>query len=192
MSRAKNRDGFRICFACKVEFELSSENFHAEKGRPAGLAYRCKGCQAIASSKKAPRPDRWLNMTPEQKARKSANSKKYRGTIENGVHRLYSYKAIDKRKGLEFDLDLEWYKENIEGKPCHYCSDTTASVGCDRIDNRQGHTRTNVVPCCLPCNVTRMDNFTYEEMILLGETIRIIKEKRKQVRAALESGTAYV
>lgn len=191
-ARSKNREGFRICFGCRVEFELSPENFHAEKCRIGGLAYRCKGCQSIASKKKLPRPERWQNMTPEQKSRRSGVQKKYYHKASKSRHRVWSYRAIDKRKGMQFDLDVAWYEENIHGKPCHYCSDIESPLGCDRIDNKQGHTRNNVVPCCFECNVTRMDNYSYEEMIVLGETIRVIKERRKQVRASLESGTAYV
>lgn len=93
---------------------------------------------------------------------------------------------------MHFDLDVPWYEENINGKSCHYCSEEGGTIGCDRIDNKQGHTRSNVVPCCWDCNVTRGDNYSYEEMIVLGETIRVIKEHRKQVRASLESGKAYV
>lgn len=146
----------------------------------------------MASKRKAPRPDRWLNMAPEQKKRRSAIQRKYYKTVSKARHRIWSYRAIDKRKGLTFDLDVAWYEVNIHGKPCHYCSQDDGVIGCDRIDNRQGHTRSNVVPCCWDCNQTRGDNYSYEEMIILGETIRVIKERRKQGLTALQGGAAYV
>jgi len=60
--------------------------------------------------------------------------------------------------------------------PCYYCG--YPSNGVDRIDNSIGHIMTNCIPCCHTCNVARMDNFSHEEMIILGKTIREIKLKR--------------
>ena len=68
---------------------------------------------------------------------------------------------------------------NITTKPCFYCGDTNR-VGCDRIDNSKGHTKDNVVPCCYDCNCARNDNFSHEEMIMLGKTISEIKSKRSK------------
>lgn len=36
----------------------------------------------------------------------------------------------------------------------------------------------NVVPCCYDCNCARNNNFTHEEMFILGKTIREIKNNR--------------
>lgn len=62
-------------------------------------------------------------------------------------------------------------------KPCVYCGDTHL-IGCDRIDNSKGHLKTNVVPCCCSCNKARGDSFSYEEMLVLGNTIKQIKSNR--------------
>lgn len=67
--------------------------------------------------------------------------------------------------------------ENIIHKPCVYCGDTHL-IGCDRIDNSKGHLKTNVVPCCCSCNKARGDSFSYEEMLVLGNTIKQIKSNR--------------
>ena len=66
---------------------------------------------------------------------------------------------------------------NILTKPCIYCGDTKR-IGCDRIHNDGGHTKDNVVPCCYDCNCARNNNFSYEEMKVLGKTIREIKNNR--------------
>ena len=50
----------------------------------------------------------------------------------------------------------------------------------DRIDNNKGHEINNVVPCCYECNVARGNNFSFEEMKLLGKTIKLIKLKRNK------------
>jgi len=43
----------------------------------------------------------------------------------------------------------------------------------------KGHTKNNVVPCCLECNTARNNNFSFEEMKILGKTIGEIKNSRK-------------
>jgi len=87
-----------------------------------------------------------------------------------------SYKIKDKKKRFDFDLNIEWLIENILFKKCIYCG-AKEFVGCDRIDNNKGHTKDNVVPCCVTCNTVRGNNFTFEEMKILGETISKIKNK---------------
>lgn len=88
-----------------------------------------------------------------------------------------SYKLKDWKRGITYDLDMEWFIENILTKECVYCGDTL-HVGCDRIDNNKGHTKDNVVPCCYICNCARNNNFSFDEMKLLGETIKSIKQRR--------------
>lgn len=87
-----------------------------------------------------------------------------------------AYKLRDKRKGLSNDIDSEWLIGFCQ-QPCFYCGDTRR-VGVDRIDNSLGHTKDNVVPCCCDCNCARMNNFTHEEMKILGKTIKEIKWQR--------------
>ena len=63
---------------------------------------------------------------------------------------------------------------NIVSKNCIYCNNNL-NIGCDRIDNNIGHIKTNVVPCCYICNIVRSNNFTIEEMKLLGKVIEEIR-----------------
>ena len=51
-------------------------------------------------------------------------------------------------------------------------------IGCDRVDNSKGHTKDNVVPCCITCNTVRNRNFSVSEMLRIGSIIRLIKEER--------------
>lgn len=94
---------------------------------------------------------------------------------------ISSYRCKDNRNGVtECDIDIEWMIDNIIKQKCTYCSDTNR-IGADRIDNNKGHTKCNVVPCCYECNCARNNNFTHEEMKVIGETIKKIKENRKLV-----------
>ena len=91
---------------------------------------------------------------------------------------LSSYKCEDKKHGREFDITREFMYDVVYNQKCTYCGDTE-NLGLDRIDNTKGHTLDNVVPCCYECNIARGNNFTYEEMLEIGKTIRLIKERRK-------------
>jgi len=181
----------RICTVCRVNKYLNDENYHKDKSRPDGFMYACKECERVRTKIKPKRENRVY--TSEQKARIKITRLKYYKTLEISFHRVMSYKAIDKKKGFDFDLTIAWYKENIEGNSCYYCDDAESGIGCDRIDNSQGHTKLNVVPCCKLCNITRMNNFTHDEMIILGRTIKQIKKGRIQdADALLEAGKSYV
>ncbi len=88
-----------------------------------------------------------------------------------------SYKIKDRKRRFDFDLNIEWLIENILLKNCTYCG-TDRYIGCDRLDNNRGHTKDNVVPCCITCNTVRGNNFTFDEMKILGKTIAQIKHDR--------------
>ena len=92
------------------------------------------------------------------------------------VRRVQAYRLRDKQKGLKNDLELNWVREFVK-QPCIYCEDTE-DIGLDRIDNTKGHTKDNVVPCCYACNTARGNNFSFEEMKILGKTIKEIKKCR--------------
>lgn len=99
---------------------------------------------------------------------------------------ISSYKHTDMKNCVSIcDVDIDWMIENILNKPCIYCGDTKR-VGCDRIDNNLGHTKDNVVPCCIECNTARNNYFTYEEMRRLGKTIASIKEDRLKQKITIE------
>ena len=96
----------------------------------------------------------------------------------NKINKMISaYKCKDKKRNFICDLDFD-FVDKLTNKPCIYCGDTH-NIGLDRIDNSKGHTKDNVVPCCVECNTVRNDLFTVEEMIKLGKTIRQIKDDRR-------------
>jgi hypothetical protein len=84
---------------------------------------------------------------------------------------LYStYKTSARRRGLNFDIDVIFFTENVV-KSCTYCGDELTSVkksqsksggdflytGIDRIDSSKGYTIDNCVPCCKICNIMKWD-----------------------------------
>lgn len=91
---------------------------------------------------------------------------------------ISAYKNKDKKNGTDIcDITIEWMIDNIINQPCIYCGDTNR-VGCDRIDNDRGHTMDNVVPCCYECNCARNNNFSFDEMKIIGKSIAQIKQNR--------------
>ncbi len=90
-----------------------------------------------------------------------------------------AYKRIDAAKGLECEMDQRFLLDNIFSRPCVYCGDDQSPIGCDRIDNRRGHTRDNVVPACATCNFARGDRLTHDEMLKVGKLIAQIMRDRQ-------------
>lgn len=101
----------------------------------------------------------------------------FQGKKDKVSKMISAYRATDKKKGLTTDLDKDWFYENIITRSCTYCG-STQNIGCDRVDNKKGHTKDNVLPACYICNVTRHDNFSVEEMKLLGNIIKKIIKNR--------------
>jgi hypothetical protein len=86
-----------------------------------------------------------------------------------------SYRKLDLYKGFEFNLTKEFIKVTISN-PCVYCG--YPATGLDRMDNSIGHLMENCVPCCKECNIARMNNFTHEEMKIIGLAIKQVKDNR--------------
>lgn len=176
----RNRNGFRRCNKCLIEFEATTEFFPRDANRPLGIGYQCKECaNAFRRAKGDSRKNRWSKlMTPEQRQAKYKISRAYYHGKGRAAVLIAAYRSVDKKRGFVCDLDATWFKEFIENKPCYYCGETTDKRGCDRLDNNLGHTKDNVVACCALCNHTRTNRFTHEEMKLLGHTIHRIRLAR--------------
>lgn len=168
-----NKDGMRQCNQCHEIKPL--DDFHKSKDRYLNREYRCKICSL---KRQRPRPLRWQQMTAEQKSKRKESAKKHRQS-EKGrvVWLIQAYKRIDKSKSMNCEITRTWFMDNIFNHPCIYCGDYER-IGCDRIDNSIGHTPENVVPCCADCNVSRMNRFTFNEMLVIGRAIRKVKVAR--------------
>lgn len=102
--------------------------------------------------------------------------------------RFIGSRSIAKTRNLEWSIPETEYCKLIN-QNCHYCGSklNETGIGLDRKDNKFGYFIENVVPCCRLCNVTRQDNYTYNEMLLLAEAIKKILMNRGYLRCALPS-----
>lgn len=124
-----------------------------------------------------------------KESRKTLSGKESRRKIEaankqkkrrRGNGRFKSVKHFAKLKGKEWLLTESQYIELIQ-QNCYYCglkNSSEAGVGLDRLDNNVGYIKSNVVSCCTECNVARGNNFTPDEMKIIGEAIQKIKLQR--------------
>ena len=90
--------------------------------------------------------------------------------------KFYKYRQFDKKNGFRtMDINVRQFCEILKNGKCHYCN-STDDVGFDRIDNKKGHYKTNILLCCRSCNMTRGDRFTVKQMEILGEIITSFRE----------------
>ena len=107
------------------------------------------------------------------------------------LDRRYSrLKYTAKQRGVSVELSRQEF-DAYQTLDCRYCglpvsgrsakdrSENTGS-GLDRMDSSKGYTNDNVVPACFLCNRTKNDWFSYDEMLVLGKTIRSILDARPQ------------
>lgn len=89
------------------------------------------------------------------------------GYGESAFNALFkSYKYGAKKRGLEFTLSKDEFKELVL-RNCYYCgrepyqerrnkfNGNFMYTGIDRIDNSKGYVKDNIRPCCWQCNVIK-------------------------------------
>ena len=93
-----------------------------------------------------------------------------------------------KMRGKGFNITKQEFIDWISTKnnTCCYCNSdliydikagTSPSV--DRKNNNLGYTLNNICLCCTMCNKVKNEFFTYEEMLVIGQTIKNIIINRK-------------
>jgi hypothetical protein len=88
---------------------------------------------------------------------------------------LTDSRSSDKKCGRKNDLDREFIEAEI-AKGCMYCGDSSSRMTLDRIDNVEGHVRTNVVAACIRCNLIRGD-MPYSAWMEIAPAVRSAYEK---------------
>ena len=117
----------RVCKSCEVLKDL--EDFNKNRQNPMGIATLCRICERAKA--RANYTGRRQKITPERRLLGSA-----------------TYRA--KKKGLEFDLTLDWIKERIDKGFCEVtgmafgAAHTPTTPSIDRRDNSKGYTKDNV------------------------------------------------
>ena len=88
---------------------------------------------------------------------------------------LQDCRAADRKKGRpRGDLDLEFVREQL-GKGCQYCGESEIRITLDRVDNKLGHVKSNVVPACIRCNYMR-GSMPYGAWINIVPAVRNTRE----------------
>lgn len=111
------------------------------------------------------------------------------------ANRLKPYESryrifIAKTKGdkIPTDLTYEDFLEFTKVKNCVYCDkimkwtpyDNNPGHWLDRKYNDLGHIKTNLVVCCGICNMTKRDEFNYDEFMLLSEGLKKVRQNREK------------
>jgi len=89
----------------------------------------------------------------------------------------------DRAKAREFTLTFEDFLSIVETGKCHYCHvpvtwakhaihKTDSGHHMDRKDNEIGYTVENLVACCVRCNFSKGDRYSYEEWMAMTECYR--------------------
>ena len=104
--------------------------------------------------------------------KKEYDKERYNTPMGRASKLLSGYNRSDKKYNRgKGDLTAQWIIENIFTKPCAHCGETDwRKIGCNRLNNDLPHTKDNVEPCCLECNVR-----------LSIEDEAPFKDKKKQV-----------
>lgn len=97
------------------------------------------------------------------------------------------------RKRQKETMSFEEFKVFIGTSKCHYCgwdivwnphqfykNRDLGSGGyyLDRKDNSLGYTKENCVVCCSLCNMVKGRSLTYDEMLIVGESIAEVQKNR--------------
>lgn len=121
------------------------------------------GCRTVEAIRKA-------KCTPQSSKLSSA----YHSTKKRAIARGYTWE-LDKEYVLHlFSLDCEY----CDDPPAEY-SNGAIRNGIDRVDNKLGYTKENVVSCCMVCNNMK-HTMSYDAWMQHLEKIRKKASKRKK------------
>lgn len=103
--------------------------------------------------------------------------------MKSPKRRYSSAKSVAKTRGLQFYLSFDEYTQLIQDRRCHYCGQVCGEYGggLDRKDNEPFYRLDSVVPCCGRCNETFMDNYSYQEKLIIAKAIREVDQMRQSI-----------
>lgn len=91
------------------------------------------------------------------------------------VQKLAKLRCISKKRGLSFTLVLEDIKD-LYSSGCVYCGSEISVKTIDRKDNAIGYVQGNCLSACWLCNRLKGNFMSFNEMVVMGEAIRKIKQ----------------
>jgi hypothetical protein len=159
----------KTCSSCRIQKDIGE--FGKQKGRNGKTYFRnkCNKCKNRHDYIK-------MRTSPEKyKKKRKANAARRQNPKNRAKFILSNSKLYDSKHKLENNLD-ELYIKSLIQNGCSYCGNDKYKVGLDRIDNKMGHIKDNVIAACTRCNFIRRD-MPYEAWKLLVPTIREIVER---------------
>jgi len=139
-----------------------------------GRTYKRHLCSACDSKRSGRYPKKhdtkrkaWLKQDHKRKQERQDNVNTYK-------YIWIDSRKTDKRRGLENNLTKDFIESMLK-LGCRYCGETDGRMTLDRIDNRIGHTQSNVVTACIRCNYTRCD-MPYAAWIVVAEAMKKARE----------------
>ena len=114
--------------------------------------HTCKDCSNAGRAERDTRES--LQVREKRYREKSSQQRKDLQNVERWVYQ--DCLGSDKKHGFlaQFDLTREFIR-NLIADGCQYCGEAEIRIGLDRIDNDRGHSKDNVIPCCIRCNYIR-------------------------------------
>ncbi len=89
--------------------------------------------------------------------------------------KLWVLKSKAQKRGIFCELNWNEVKKLRSGN-CYYCGIKNEYMTIDRKDNNKGYIKSNCVSCCWLCNKSKGFSGREKDMLLLGETIKKIRE----------------
>jgi len=152
----------KVCGKGEPEVEFAIK----KQGNRYYRRFLCRDCE-VEYKKRFPRGKR----SPEVSSDRAVRAALRRADRNNrATYIMRDSQRSDKKRGLDNDLDREFIEALIV-RPCSYCAETQLMMTLDRIDNKRGHIKMNVVPACYRCNYFRRD-MPYEAWMLLVPGLR--------------------
>lgn len=176
----------RVCKKCKTIKFLSE--FKNEKGCHYGKAHTCNSCYLDHYRKRYytrywKNPEKFRQRvkiyreSPLGKiATKIQRDKQYK-KIHNSPDGLYKiYKSSARKYNRYFNLSLNNFIQWFNNTDCYYCFNRINTIGLDRVNNENGYTMENVVPCCSTCNYMKRhlkQSDFFKHILKIADRIRV-------------------
>jgi hypothetical protein len=133
---------------------------------------------ALAAYRKTPKGKAKYREYAKRHREKPGYREKHRSYRETPKMMMHLYRKGAEKRGLPFEITLEYLTEHLWQKPCSYCGCAIRTMGLDRVNNTEGYTITNTIPCCSTCNFMKLkssrEDFIAKCRQIVAYTTRIV------------------